>query len=197
MAGSLLWQSSWRRLFMWGCGKVRGPASHSLSQAGLSRGLQDTLSRTAPQQGWGQGRLHRGPVCQPWPQKSLSPRVPEWRDPQTSCSLPPSVQLPDSKLPTTPQAGLSGGPAHPVPLGFSLLTVQASGPLGGGQWKGLLGAETTYPATLVWLRPKLGQLKAGPGLRPDLGVLRGPGWGGRGRELHTYAAPTAYKLSST
>lgn len=105
--------------FMWGCGKVPGPASHSLSKAGIILGPAGHPLKDIPPSRGGGRAPPRGPVHQalalqaPWPG-----RVP-WVE-----TLPPAVQLPGSEPratqecpPPCPSGALPADCPGPWPFG--------------------------------------------------------------------------------
>ena len=114
-----MWESSWRPAFMWGCGKVRGQPLTASQRQGLSRGLQDTLSRTSLPAGVGAGRLRRGPVRQ-----ALAPQ-PLGQEGSLSGGNPdaplPAPSRPAAKFRTACHMrwGFQGAP-HPAPQGSPL-----------------------------------------------------------------------------
>lgn len=100
--------------FMWGCGKVPGPASHSLSKAGIILGPAGHPLKDIPPSRGGGRAPPRGPVHQaPWPG-----RVP-WVE-----TLLPAVQLPGSEPratqecpPPCPSGALPSDCPGPWPFG--------------------------------------------------------------------------------
>lgn len=126
---------------MWGCGKVSGQPLTASQRPGLSQPAGRPLEDTAPQQRWGQGPHHRilpakPQTPSPWARKG--PRSGETLRSPAPC--PPQPSCPDSEL--VPHALRAFGEPPPTP---PLWWSRPPGPLGRGQWEGLLGADRAPP----------------------------------------------------
>lgn len=119
MAGSLLWESSWRPALYVGLWESRLAASHTLSKARIISGPAGHPLKDAPlQQGWGWGPP-RGPVYQALAPESLSKEGPLKAEPWgRPAPCPPPAQLPDSELPPC-REGPSRSPHPPHPSSSS------------------------------------------------------------------------------
>lgn len=85
---------------MWGCGKVPGPASHSLSKAGIiSEPVGHPLKDPLPSKVGGRDTPTEGLSTRLWPGSVL-----EWKDPGALCPpTPHQPSCPDLEMPTTRQ----------------------------------------------------------------------------------------------
>lgn len=134
-----------------------GPASHSLSKAGIISACGDILSGTSLPAWWGQGASAEVLLPSPGLTGPLARKGP-LSGPPDPHSLPPAIQLPGSEPPAT-QGGALGEP-HPLsPRGALLSDGPGSWPFG--------GHSPLPPHSHSWADSGQAQ-----------GCGRGPGWEG-------------------
>lgn len=172
-AGSLLWESSWRPAFMWGCGKVSGQPLTASQKPGLSQPAGHPLRATPASGGGGGGTSTDTLPAEPWPHSPWARKGPLSDETLGSpAPCPPQRSYPDSEL--APHARRAfGEPPHSPPLWWSrspALWDMVSG-------RACLGL-TALPPSLTGLRPQLGRL-ARVQDRGHLEVFGGPGGEGQ------------------
>lgn len=105
-----------------------GPASHSLSKAGIISACGDILSGTSLPAWWGQGASAEVLLPSPGLTGPLARKGPLSGPPDPHSLPQPSSCLAPNHPP--PKVGLWGNPTHLAPVGLSFLMGQAPGPLG-------------------------------------------------------------------